>query len=57
MFDFETEDKIFDKIVNIIDKHRGKKVLITLGALGKNRVLFRLSQYYQTLICLSESKL
>lgn len=57
MFDFGTETEIFKKVVAIIDQHRGKKVLITLSALGKNRILYKLSQYYQTLICVKESKL
>ena len=57
MFDFGTEETVFQKMKSIIDKHRGKRVLITLGALGKNRLLFKLSRHYQTLICISKDKL
>lgn len=48
---------MFQKVVNIMNEHKGKKVLMTLGALGKNRLLFKISQYFQTLIYVKEEKL
>lgn len=35
MFDFGTEDAVFGRMVDIISKNKGKKILIAMGALGK----------------------
>jgi DNA cross-link repair 1B protein len=56
MFDFGTEDTVFKRMVEIIHENKHKKCLIAMGALGKEKLLLRISQHFQSLICVSQEK-
>ena len=56
MFDFGVEDVVFKRMVDIIEKNKQKRCLIAMGALGKERLVLRLSQHFQTLICVRPEK-
>lgn len=44
-------------MIKIIENNRDKKlVYIAMGALGKHRILMKLSEYFQTMIVVSESQ-
>jgi hypothetical protein len=45
-FDFPRAEKVFDKMVDIIEKNKGKKVLIAMGALGKEDICVKLSKRF-----------
>jgi len=56
MFDFGTEDSVFRRMVQIIEENKHKRCLIAMGALGKERLILRLSQHFQSLICVRPEK-
>jgi hypothetical protein len=43
-------------MVEIIHENKHKKCLIAMGALGKEKLLLRISQHFQSLICVSQEK-
>jgi DNA cross-link repair 1B protein len=45
-FDFPTAEKVFEKMVEIIEKNKGKRVLIAMGALGKEEICVKLSRKF-----------
>ncbi|CAM6005585.1 unnamed protein product [Sphagnum balticum] len=58
MFRFERETAVAERMIRIIEDNRNKKlVYIAMGALGKHRILMRLSKYFQTSIVVSEEQL
>ena len=58
MFNFGLEEEIAGKIMDIIKKNRHKKlVYISMGALGKHRILMRLAEYFQTQIVVSSKQM
>jgi DNA cross-link repair 1B protein len=56
IFNFPTRDIAAKQMIAIIDKNRGKRVIIAMGALGKEAMLVTLSENYQTLILISDTK-
>lgn len=57
MHDFPREDVALKMMIDIIEKNRGKHVIIAMGATGKERIMVNLAQHFQTLIILEEEKL
>lgn len=45
-FDFPLADVVFKRMVEIIEKNRNKLVLIAMGALGKEDICIKLSEYF-----------
>ncbi|KAL4462021.1 hypothetical protein ABPG74_000866 [Tetrahymena malaccensis] len=56
-FNFPRADEVFKRMVEIIEKNRNKRVLIAMGALGKEDICIKLSEYFQTLLIIGEQKL
>ena len=56
MFNFGTEDVVFKRMVEIIEDNKHKRCLIAMGALGKERLILRLSQHVQILSCVRPEK-
>lgn len=56
MFDFPRADSAFEIMSEIIDKNPNKRILIVMGALGKEEICEKLAKKYQTLIVISEQK-
>jgi hypothetical protein len=44
-------------MIDIIEKNRGKKVIIAMGALGKEDICIKLAQHFQTQLIIREDKL
>lgn len=38
VFDFPTSNIVLDKMINIIEKNKGKRIYIAMGALGKEEI-------------------
>jgi len=55
-FNFPTRDQATKMMINIIEKNRGKHVIIAMGALGKESMMVKLSEHFQTLVCIPEKK-
>jgi hypothetical protein len=43
-------------MIKIIEKNIRKKILIAMGALGKEAILFEICKYFKTKIIVSEEK-
>ena len=57
MHDFPREEVALNMMIDIIEKNRGKHVIIAMGATGKERIMMSLAQHFQTLVVLAEDKL
>ena len=44
-------------MINIIENNKEKRVYIAMGALGKEDICVKLSEYFQTLLVIGEKKL
>lgn len=55
-FNFPTRDVATQMMIELVEKHRGKHIIIAMGALGKEFMMVKLSEHFQTLICISEKK-
>ena len=56
MFTFPKANVVCEMMKEIINKNKGKHVIIAMGALGKEDICAKLAEYYQTLIIISEEK-
>jgi len=56
VFNFPVRDKACKMMIDIIEKNKGKRVIIAMGTLGKEEMMLRLSEYFQTLIVIPEKK-
>ncbi|KAM3132027.1 hypothetical protein pb186bvf_015911 [Paramecium bursaria] len=55
-FDFPTEPIVTKQIIDIIHKNKGKRILVAMGALGKENICIKISEYLQVPILVSEQK-
>ena len=53
---FIIQEKAFKDLVEIIDKNKDKRVLISTDSLGKEEIFIKLAEHYQTLIVVNESR-
>ena len=47
---FDIKEKVFEDMKEIIEKHRDSRVLIGVDSIGKEEVMVRLAEYFQTLV-------
>ncbi len=46
VFNFPTRDVACRKMIEIIEKNKGKRVIIAMGTLGKEAMMLTLSEYF-----------
>jgi len=56
VFKFPPREKALQDLIEIIDKNKEKRVLISTDSLGKEEIFIKLAEHYQTLIVVNESR-